>query len=531
MENDQMQQIRRLVDVALRRKALILFCTLLGVSLGLAYYLTQPKIFQSTALLSYQQQRINPSEMSPDVVSRIQETVNTTTQIILSRSSLEKIIADLGLFKESENPPSVEAQVQALRQNINVQRSSRDDTFSISFSGRNPSQVALVTNSLAARFIEENLQYREERAQETSLYTQDELNMAKEMLDQLEAKMRDYKLAHFNEMPEQREGNLTRLNSLQEQYQGRQDSIQDLERTRVMLQEQINVRRQLLAENARLRQNQLQPQTPVTAQPETQQERLARLQTTLQQLLGRYTERHPEVKQIRREISSLEQSIEQNLGEAADSTASASQRQPSGGRQFDQELFDLQIQLKDIGLNIEELNKERVELKAAIEQYEQWIAAVPEREAEWSALTREYAELRRHYDELVSQNLQAQSSLNLERKQKGSQFRIEDSARVPEKPVSPVFVKIMALALLAGAGVGGVLAFGLNMLDTSLRSPADFENLFQQEVICSIPYLPLKRETRREHLWSIAGALFFVVYGAAIVAVIFYTWKQGHIIV
>ncbi|MBE0582181.1 MAG: hypothetical protein IH612_00305 [Desulfofustis sp.] len=456
--------------------------------------------------------------------------MNTTTQIILSRSSLEKIIADLGLFKESENPPSLEAQVEALRQNINVQRSGRDDTFSISFRGRNPSQVALVTNSLAARFIEENLQYREERAQETSLYTQDELNMAKEMLDQLEAKMRDYTLAHFNEMPEQRDGNLTRLNSLQEQYQGRQDSIQDLERTRVLLQEQINVRRQLLAENARLRQSQLQPEAPATAQPETQQERLARLQATLQQLLGRYTEQHPEVKQIRREIGLIEQSIGLGTAEAVDSVASAPQSRQSG-RQFDQELFDLQIQLKDIGLNIEELNKERSELKSAIEQYEQWIAAVPEREAEWSALTREYAELRRHYDELVSQNLQAQSSLNLERKQKGSQFRIEDSARVPEKPVSPVFIKIMALALLAGAGVGGVMAFGLNMLDTSLRSPADFESLFHQEVICSIPYLPLKRETRRERLWSIAGALFFLAYGATIVTVIIYSWKQGHIIV
>ena len=61
-------------------------------------------------------------------------------------------------------------------------------------------------------------------------------------------------------------------------------------------------------------------------------------------------------------------------------------------------------------------------------------------------MTRDYTELRRHYDQLVSQNLQAQSAENLEHNQKGSKFKIVDSARLPEKPFKPNFLKILLVS-------------------------------------------------------------------------------------
>ncbi len=101
------------------------------------------------------------------------------------------------------------------------------------FKGHDPEKVIKVTNALASLFIEENLKYREERATETSKYTESELAMSKKVLDEKEQVMRDYKLKYFNEMPEQRQGNLTQLQALITQNQGIQNSIQDLERTKV----------------------------------------------------------------------------------------------------------------------------------------------------------------------------------------------------------------------------------------------------------------------------------------------------------
>ena len=309
MENQQIRQINRYINIVLRRKVLILFCILSGVSLGLGYYLTQPKVYRSTTLLSYQQQRINPSQMSPDEEEQIRDIVSTLSQIVLSRTSLEQIIQDNKVFEgQRAQALAMEDKVQSVRDRVEITPDRRGDTFQISYRGGNPEIVVRVTNALAARFIEENLKFREQRASETSAYTQDELEMAKEMLDRKEAVMRDYKLQHYNEMPEQRESNVARLNALQEQYQSRQDSILDLERTRVLVQDQISVRKKVLEANERARLAQTTQAEPNVPQ-ETPRERLTRLQAELQTLLGKYTEKHPEVKRLKRTIATLEEKI------------------------------------------------------------------------------------------------------------------------------------------------------------------------------------------------------------------------------
>ncbi len=385
--------------------------------------------------------------------------------------------------------------------------------------------MARVTNALASRFIDENLKEREKRASETSAYTEDELLMAKEMLDRKEAILRDYKLKNYNEMPEQQANNMARLIALQEQYQSRQESIQDLERTRVLIQDQIAARRNSIADNENLLAALAQGRTPPVPIVESDLDRLNRMKAELQLLQQKYTEKHPAVRQLTRRIEQLQQTVAQ-----AGAPSSSGEEEQRPRQRQDDELVALQLQLKDIALSIKALIKEREELQTQIKEYEKWVAAAPVREAEWSALSREHGELRRHYDFLVSQNLQASSALNLERKQKGSQFRIEDSAQVPAKPVKPDFLRIMAMALAAGLGVGGALAFGLDLIDTSFRSPASIESALGVEVLCSVPYLPLRKETVKRRFLQVVWWLVFILSCLAIAAAFVYFYKQGQII-
>jgi uncharacterized protein involved in exopolysaccharide biosynthesis len=250
-------------------------------------------------------------------------------------------------------------------------------------------------------------------------------------------------------------------------------------------------------------------------------ETLNQLQDELQTLQERYTDEHPKIKSLKKKISSFDKT-------ALNKTASEASTEK--GKQSTSENFEIQNQMNEVSLNIEKMNKEREEIKVLIKQYEQWVAAAPVREAEWSSLTREYGELKRRYDFLVGQNLQADSALNLERKQKGSQFKIEDPARRPEKPIKPDFLKIMGMALLVGCGLGGVLVFGLELLDTSFRDPAKLEETFNLEVICSIPHLPLKREIARQRKWTTLGTAFFLAGGSIIIFAIIFFWKQGRIV-
>ncbi len=515
--------IKQLIDDLLCRKALVVSCILFATTIGVILYLMQPKTYKSTALLNYQQQKVNPAKMSPDEGAYIKDIVSTLSDIVTSRTILEKIIIQASLYKEERETLPMEGLVNMMRKKISITPADRGDTFIISYEGADPEKVAQATNALASGFIQENMKYREEKAAETSTYTQDELNMAKEILDRKEALMRDFKLKNYNEMPEQQAVNVSRLTSLQAQYQSIQLSIQDLERTRVLSRDQLANRRQMLSNST-----QGPAQTSPGNQPvpvENDYVKLKRLQKELQELQGRYTDQHPEIKDLKKKISHLEQTVEQTVEPATEKVTNRT------SDNFDGTTFELQTEIKGIGLNIEKMEKEKVDIQNLIRQYEQWIVAAPIREAEWSALTREYAEIKRHYDFLVSQNLLAGSALNLELKQKGSQFKIVDVAQIPRKPVKPDFLKIMAMALLAGCGVGGGAAIGLGFLDTSFKEPTKLAETFGLEVICSVPHFPLEDEITKRRLWTILGTIFFLVWGLAIIIVIVYFWKQGQIII
>jgi polysaccharide chain length determinant protein (PEP-CTERM system associated) len=504
MENHQRQQIKKYFILLLSHWRLLALCLLVAVAVGLGGYLRMAKIYRCSALLSYERQQINPARMAPEQRNRqIRDTVSTLQDLVLSRKNLESLINEFDLYKKAREQRPLESIVDMMRRNIRISPSNRGDTFTVSFKGSDQEKVMQVTNTLAERFIKENLKYREERATETSNYTKDELNIAKTVLDYKEKAMRDYKLEHYNSMPEQRANNLARLNALHEQYQGVQDSIQDLERTKVMIQEQVNLRRSLVGSAATSSQaNSSQSETV------TPWQRLQQLRHHLESLTGKYTDKHPEIRRTKQLIALLESELE------GTSSSSANQTGARARHVQDPEIGQLQIQLKEVSLNIKKLRDDQRNIRSEIPQYERWIAETPVREAEWNAITRDYNELRRNYDYLVSQNLQASSVEHLEKKQKGSKFKIVDRARFPEKPYAPRFLRIILLSIMAGLGAGVGLVLAMDFIDTSFKDVAEVEDYLELPVVTSIPYLMKHSEVgaqRRKTVFLGAMLLLFLV--------------------
>ncbi|MCK9296320.1 MAG: Wzz/FepE/Etk N-terminal domain-containing protein [Desulfobulbaceae bacterium] len=531
MDQEQRQLIKKYLDILMRRKKMIIAFFLLGVVAGLGLYLKTPKVYQCISLIKYERQQVNPNAMSPDDVrSRTQEVVSTVSQQITSRSSLEALIKEFDLYAEMRASLPMEDVVDMMREKHIEISQERGDIFKVSYQGGDPKKVLRVTNAIAAKFIEENLRYREERASETSVYIRDELRMAKEGLDKNEAVMRDYKLKYYNEMPAQLANNMTRLSALQEQYQNNQVSAQDLERTKVMVQEQISLRGELLAQQLNSGAG-AAPVMPGKQQPTGIFAQIAQLRAELQNLQARYTDKHPEVRRVKKQLQELEaeqKAAMQQTGEAAAAAGGAKEAQNEP--YIDPQIEQLKQQLSNLEYNIERLKQERGEIKKEIEQYQKWVESTPIREAEWAALTRDYEQLHQRYQELVGQSLLAESAQSLEKHQKGSQFKIVDPAHFPEKPFKPDFKKIMLIAVGLGLGIGGGLALGLELVGTSFKDPADVEKYLGIPIVCAVPNIyteaELKKRKIRQIFW---GALLFVCV-ILIVAATGYFWKQGMII-
>lgn len=530
MDNKQRQQLKKYVDLVINRWQLIAICLLLGIGTGLIVYLNVPKSYQSTAVLSYERQQINPAKMDPEQGrNEIRQAVATLQEVVTSRNSLEKVIAQFNLYVEERKNLPIEDVIELLRKKITITPASQGDVFTVSYQGSSPNDVMKVTNAIAALFIEENLKYRGERAAETSKYTQDELDMAKKELDAMEQVMRDYKLKFYNEMPEQRAGNLERLNALNAQSQQLQESIHNLERTKIMAQEQMNLLQRLSATRSSLAQAMSAGAGPTAGAPVSDADQLEQLRRYYDTLLIKYTDKHPEVRRTGQLIEQLRARVKTGQSSGQQRTGGLG----SGSAQLTDslELGRLDIQIAEYDASIKQVRAKLASLPTEISKYEAWIEATPVREAEWSALTRDHGELRRHYDGLVARNLEAQSTETLERKQKGSKFKIVDSARLPDKPFKPNFLKIFLAAIAIGLGLGLGTALALDFVDTSFKDPFDLEEYLGVPVVCAVGYIEKAEETRSKRKRFLFSIALLALCGLILVVTIGVLWLKGRIII
>lgn len=527
MEKEQPQQeiFKKYLNLIFSRHKFIAVCVLLAVSAGLFYYISQPELYQSRASIMYQEQRINVSRSMGDDKRQFDEMVKTISQQVLSRNSLEKIIIENDLYSGMRQEVPIEDVIEQMREKDIAVRLEKDrgSVFTVSFKGPDPRRVVRVTNSLAARFIEENLQLREERASETASYIQDELEMAKEKLNRQEAQMRDYKKQYYNEMPEQRSANMSRLNALQEQYQAVQSNINELENTRFLVAEQLELRREM--------QQQSGSSGDFDAESAgEEQNSLAAARNRLQQLLTRYKENHPTVKRLKKRIAQLE-SQQQEMTASGNDAGAGGQGQESGAGMPDGRAGQLAAQLKSIAASLKDKRREAEELREKMAKYEQWIEAAPEREAEWSALTRDYDKLKEYHDKLLAQSLSADASQSLEARQKGSQFKIVDSAYTPRTPMKGTFSKTLLVCLAMGLAAGGGLVLGVDLMDTSFKRANEIESELGVPVVCALPLIVTKKEQMRNRIKNAAWYFGLTAWLIALSAAAVYFWQQGDIMI
>ena len=147
------------------------------------------------------------------------------------------------------------------------------------------------------------------------------------------------------------------------------------------------------------------------------------------------------------------------------------------------------------------------------------------------SLSRDYDNIKKSYEELLKKQLDSQVSQKLEEKQKGEQFQVLEPASLPTRPFKPDRPMVLGLALLASmvVGVGG--AFGLEMMDPTLRGSREFKCFFDIPILACLPVIENAEYSRRiavrraaviGGLVSIAGAylVLIVVHGAKVKSIL-----------
>jgi len=501
-----------LLEVWSRRKWLAILAFAFPLAAGVSLTAFLPNIYRSTATVLVDRQQIPETFVQATVTSALETRLHTISQEILSRSRLEALVSRFGLYADLRQRVAAEDVIERMRKDIRLElkgaetRGQREATvaFTISYQGGDPTTVALVTNTLASFYIEENLKARERQAAGTAEFLKAQLAETKQRLDEQEQRVSEFKRRHIGELPQQMEANLGTLERLHTQLRLNADNQTRATERRQALSNQLAEAESLLA-------------TPALAAPvggsgrppsrsETIEARLAKSKEELAKLRTRFSDKYPDVVLLAAEISALER----ELADAESRDPKREEKALPQATPLTPYVLRLKEALSEVEGETKVLKGEDKRLRDAIATYQGRIENVPKREQEFRELSRDYESTRELYQSLLKRSEEAQLAESMEQRQKGEQFRVLDPAVPKPKPAAPNRVQLFVIVLLGSLGLAAGAVVLAEKIDTSFHTIDDLRAFSPVPVLVSIPLIVTHtdRRRRRWHLQLGASAAF-----------------------
>jgi protein tyrosine kinase modulator len=522
--------LARALTVWRRRKwlAILSFATVSSATATVTAVL--PEIYQSAATVLVVGQQVPVDFVRTTVTGSLDARLQTISQEILSRSRLEELINRYGLYPNLRQKPSSEAPVERMRRDIEVRPTGLDRAggtvaFTIKYQGRDSQTVARVTNTLASYYIEENMKVRERQAMGTAEFLRVQLADVKARLESQERRVSDFKRRNLGELPTQMDANLATLDRLNTQFRlngEKQIRVRDQRQELARLLETMTtvMATPVMATPVMatpIRSTSSTRPAPASAQSNPTAARLARMKQDLADLRTRFSERYPDVLQMKEEIAALERQLAEAKRESppAESVAVKPKDEPIVPGP-DPQLIQMEQVRSQLDVEIKSLKEEEATLRTAMATYQARVDNTPRRDLEFQELSRDYDSTRDLYRTLLKRYEEAQLSESLEQRQKGEQFRILEPAVPATTPSAPNRSRLllMGLALSAGLAVGLVLL--VEQLDSSFHTIDELRARTTFPVLVGIPRIVTDADIRRRW-WRVPLATAAAIFGLALI--------------
>jgi len=535
--------------VLLARRHYFIWPALALVLIAAVVALALPPIYESSSTILIEEQQIPQDFVKSTVTGYADQRIQSLNQQILSRTRLMEIIRQFNLYPEMRGRYAQEEIIETMRDNISIElisaevanRRRRQEegvtiAFTIAYRGKNPQTVQQVASTLASLYLQENLKIREQQAKTTTNFLEAELKEIEERIQTIGQKITAFKAKHEGILPELQQFNRAQAERLEKEI------------------DQLNVQMQAAADRKIYLEGQLatvNPDTPVISSTGERvmdpHSRLKALQVALCDLQSRYSEDHPDICKVKREIKELQkmgsagggnssikrQKLTQLQAELAQKQGRYSDQHPeviklkkeiaelekvpeSGGpaqpvaQPENPAYVNLLTNIKAASSDIQALRSQKADLAEKLKMYRQRLEDAPKVEQEYLALTRNYQNAHTKHQEIMDKILEARIAEGMEESQKAEKFTIIDPAIYPQQPVSPKRGLIFLAGLILSMGAGlGMVALTEN-LDHSVKSVDELAWFTGLPVLGSIsrivtPEDVARKKQRRRVIWSVAG--------------------------
>jgi capsule polysaccharide export protein KpsE/RkpR len=383
---------------------------------------------------------------------------------LLRRPNLLKVArlvdADLG----AKNEMQVEGVLSNIESHTTVELSG-PNLFKITHTNFDPRRAKDVVQAFLNIFVESNLGKDREDIESTRAFIDKQIAGYEAQLQATEKRMADFRAKYADVISSSGTSFSARLEKAHADVKEASSVLADVKNRRDPLPVQS--------------QKASQPSETSSAEDEAKDVTVAKLRAELNQKRAIYSDQHPDIIALKRQIAGLEtqnvQSAEQRLAEAKDT----------------------------------------------LKHLEDMANSAPLLEAQMADMTREYDILKQKYDELRIRGESARISQDAKANTEAMRFRIIEPPEVPVAPSGPKRTLLLIAVLCASIGGGVGIALLLSEMDDSFATPQRLREAFDLQFLGSVCWIPSEADKAKRYFDAMSvsiGAGAMVAFSGLLIA-------------
>ncbi len=465
--NAAVEQVLEEINGAWRFRWLALGAAWAVAIIGWAVVFALPDIYQANARVFVDtRSALKPALQGLVVEQDVNAQLNYVRQSLLGGPELAKIARESGLLDSARGDARKETAIlDGFRERVAItvksgsegdaNRDAQGSIYGVEYQDSKRERALAIVRALMKALIENTLGGKREGSQNAQKFLEAQLKEIEGRLRAAEDRLADFKKQNVNAMPSEQGGYFARLQTEMDAAKTAQSNLD------VALSRRSELEKQLHGETAiSASSTMIAPVSGAAAGGGDVQSRIRETQAKLDELLLRFTDKHPDVIATRQTLAELKQRRAAEIESLKRGDASAVAASGAGANPVYQ---SIQLAVNQADVEIASLRRQVGDHLASVKQLRSALDTMPQVEAQYAQLNRDYDVNKTQYTALLTQLEKAR--LGQEADTSGT-MRF-DMIEPPNAEFAPVFPKrtlFVAGVLAAALAAGAALAYALNRL-------------------------------------------------------------------
>lgn len=461
-----------------------------------------PKMYSSASTIFVDEQNIlRPLMQGTAVTTDVVDRAKLAREIVFSKAIMYKALEDFGWLEGNPSEVEKEKLATSIQERTTIINAG-ENLIRISYSDKDAMRAYKVTDFFTNEFIDSSIKAKQDESRSAYEFINAQVSEYHEKLKQAEDALKEFRSTNLDASPGSQSTVDTRIIELRRRIETTQLELRELQIQKNTLEKQISGEADVTASLSREGQF---------------TQRIATLNGQLEELRLTYHDTYPDIVQIKNQIAEIERMMEADRNRRE--TEKASGGQVSLFR-ADSSLYQrLRRDLSTTETQIATLRARIAETNGLLAKEEQRIIRINEVDARLAELTRDYDVNHEIYNSLLRQRESAYISMNIDAKNQGVTFKIQEPAALQLTPQGIRFAHFLAAGLIMSFAVPLGLIYGLTFVDQKVRSERDVSEKLDLPVLASVYHMNTPTEYNlqmiKKSFLTLLVVVSWVAYGYA----------------